>query len=139
MPKWLWYSILTVLAWGTWGVVSKVALGMVSPMLNQVIFTLGLIPLVAIMMKSRHLFAGTKRRRGFAYAFITGILGGVGNVTFFEALSHGGKASAVVPVTGLYPLLTVVTAIPLLKEKLNWVQGVGIILAAAAILLFSTG
>jgi uncharacterized membrane protein len=138
MPRWLWYSILTTLSWGAWGVVSKLAMDKVSPMANQVVFTLGLVPLVLIVGRSRQVWTGRNRLRGGIFAFVTGILGGVGNVTMFEALSHGGKASAVVPVTGLYPLFTVVAAIPLLREKLNWVQGVGIGMAIVAILLFTT-
>ncbi len=119
--------------------VSKVAMDRMSPMVNQVIFTLGLVPLVGIVARSPQAWAGRDCLRGGTYAFVTGILGGVGNVTMYEALSHGGKASTVVPITGLYPLFTVVTAIPLLRERLNWVQAVGIGLAIVAILLFSTG
>jgi len=138
MPKWLWYSILTTIFWGAWGVVSKIAMNKISPMLNQVIFTLGLIPLVVLVARSQQIWTGRDRVRGGIFAFVTGILGGAGNITMYEALSHGGKASTVVPITGLYPLFTVLTAIPLLRERLNWVQGVGIGMAVAAILLFST-
>jgi len=112
MPKWLWYSILTTLFWGAWGVVSKIAMDKMSPMVNQVVFTLGLIPLVLIVAGSQQIWAGRDRVRGGIFAFVTGILGGVGNITMYEALSHGGKASTVVPITGLYPLFTVLTAIP---------------------------
>lgn len=139
MPKWLWYSILTIVFWGAWGVVSKAAMEMMSPLLNQVLFTVGLVPLALVCTLSKNVSVGTNRLRGGAYAFVTGILGGVGNVTFFEALSHGGKASIVVPITGLYPLLTVLTALPLLREKLNRIQAAGIALAVVAILLFSSG
>ena len=118
--------------------VSKVAMDKMSPMVNQVIFTLGLIPLVAFVARSQQIWSGRDRVRGGIFAFVTGILGGVGNITMFEALSHGGKASTVVPITGLYPLFTVLTAMPLLRERLNWVQGVGIGMAVVAILLFST-
>ena len=138
MPKWLWYSILTTIFWGAWGVVSKIAMNKISPMLNQVIFTLGLIPLVVLVARSQQIWTERDRVRGGIFAFVTGILGGAGNITMYEALSHGGKASTVVPITGLYPLFTVLTAIPLLRERLNWVQGVGIGMAVAAILLFST-
>jgi transporter family protein len=138
VPKWLWYSVLTIVVWGAWGVVSKAAMDMMSPLVNQVLFTLGLVPLVLATTLSKNVSAGTNKLRGSAYAFVTGILGGVGNVTFFEALSHGGKASIVVPMTGLYPLLTVLTAIPLLREKLNRVQILGIVLAVLAILSFSS-
>ena len=139
MAKWLWYSILTVLFWGAWGAVSKVAMQMMSPMVNQVIFTLGLIPLVLAVLRSKQAFEGRNRVLGGGFAFLTGILGGAGNITLYEALNHGGKASTVVPITGLYPLFTVVAALPLLRERLNRVQGIGIALAAAAILLFAGG
>jgi bacterial/archaeal transporter family protein len=139
MPKWLLYSILTVLLWGVWGFESKVALAKLSPMLNQVLFTLGLVPLVMSVSLSKQAMAGTNKLRGAVFALTTGMLGGVGNVTFFEALAHDGKASTVVPITGLYPLFTVVTALPLLGEKLNRVQAIGIILAVLAILLLSSG
>lgn len=139
MSKWLWYSILTVLFWGVWGAVSKVAMQMMSPMVNQVIFTLGLIPLVMVVLRSKQAFAGRNRVVGGGFAFVTGILGGAGNITLFEALNHGGKASVAVPITGLYPLFTVVAALPLLKERLNWVQAIGTALATAAILLLAGG
>jgi uncharacterized membrane protein len=112
---------------------------MMSPKVNQVIFTLGLIPLVVVVLRSKQAFAGRNRVVGGVFAFVTGILGGVGNITLYEALNHGGKASTVVPITGLYPLFTVVAALPLLRERLNRVQGVGIALAGAAILLFTSG
>ena len=138
-PKWVWYCLLTIVLWGAWGVVSKVAMGMMSPLLNQVLFTLGLAPLVLATTLSSSAFVGTNKLRGGAYAFATGILGGLGNVAFFEALSGDGKASIVVPLTGLYPLLTILTALPLLSERLNRIQAVGIVLAVAAIWLFSSG
>ena len=137
-PKWVWYSVLTIFLWGTWGLVSKVAMGMMSPLLSQVLFTLGLLPLALATALSRNAFAGVNKLRGSSYAFATGILGGLGNVAFFEALG-GGKASIVVPLTGLYPLLTILTALPLLRERLNRVQGAGIVLAVVAIWLFSSG
>jgi transporter family protein len=138
MPKWVRYSVLTILLWGAWGVVSKATVQLISPLLNQVLFTLGLAPLVLMSALSRRSLEGTHKLKGGAYAFATGLLGGLGNVTFFVALSRGGKASTVVPLTGLYPLLTIFTALIFLREKLNGVQLVGIVFAAAAIVLFSS-
>lgn len=138
MPKWLLYSVLTVIFWGAWAVVSKEALGGISPMQNQLLFTVGLMPLMLVAALSKNVSSGTDKRRGAVYAAVTGILGGTGNIAFFEALGHGGKASTVTPVTGLYPLLTVGTALLVLKERLNRVQVAGIAMALAAIWLFST-
>jgi transporter family protein len=138
MPKWLFYTLLTVLCWGIFGLTSKAATNAMAPMLNQVLFTVGLTPLVLILLRSKQLSSGTNKVRGAFLGFATGILGGVGNISFFEAFSHGGKASTVVTVTGLYPLVTIVVGLSVLKERLNRTQAAGIVLAIVAIYLFST-
>lgn len=139
MPAWLFYSILTVLLWGSWGVVSKAAVDIVSPLMNQVLYTLGLVPPLIVAARGRSLLAGTDKRRGTTYGVVTGLLGGVGNIAFFAALGAGGRASTVVPLTSVYPLFTVFAALIVLKEKLNRVQIVGIGLALVAIYLLSSG
>ena len=45
MPRWLAFSLLTILVWGAWGAVSKVASNGVDADTNQVFFTFGLLPL----------------------------------------------------------------------------------------------
>ena len=72
-----------------------------------------------------------------AAAMATGVLGGTGNLTLYQALRLGGEASVVFPLTGMYPLITIILARLLLKEKLNRVQAMGIALALVAIYLFS--
>ena len=87
MPRWLAFSVLTILVWGAWGVVSKVASEGVDADTNQVFFTFGLLPLIAIVWRSpRNAAGGAGRRVGIAWAFLTGILGGTGNIAFFHAL-----------------------------------------------------
>jgi uncharacterized membrane protein len=70
-------------------------------------------------------------------ATATGVLGGSGNVALYAALRLGGEASVIIPLTGMYPLVTVFIARFLLKEKLNRIQSLGIVLALIAIYLFS--
>src|ERR1041385_3625969 len=52
-----------------------------------------------------------------------------------EVFKSGEKTSTVVPLTALYPLVTILLAVPLLKEKLNRIQLIGVVLALAAIYL----
>lgn len=139
MPVWLWYSVLTILLWGAWGVVAKAAVEIISPLMNQVLYTLGLIPPLIVAARSRSLLAGSNKRRGTTYGVITGLLGGLGNIAFFAALGAGGKAATVVPLTAVYPLFSVIAALVLLKEKLNRVQVAGIGLAIIGVLLLSGG
>jgi transporter family protein len=136
-PRWLWWSVLAIVFFGAWGVVSKVAVDFTSPFVNQVIFTIGLVPVVVVATLSKNFSAGRNPRKGAVFGFITGILGGTGNIMFFLALNEGGKASTVVPVTGLYPMVTVFAALFLLRERLNRVQAVGIGLALTAIVLLN--
>ena len=72
---------------------------------------------------------------GFAIA--GGVLNGLGALTSFRALESGGKASVVISLISLYPLLTVVLAVVLLHERLTWTQAAGAILAIAAAIMLS--
>jgi transporter family protein len=137
MPRWLAFSLLTILSWGAWGVVSKIVSDGVDANTNQVFFTLGLLPLMLIVMRERTR-GGRQNRAGIGWAFLTGILGGTGNIAFFRALAVGGNASIVVPVTALFPLVTVILAVGVLHERLGTAQKVGLLLAFAAIYLLSS-
>jgi bacterial/archaeal transporter family protein len=138
MPAWFFYSLLTILAWGAWGAVSKIASAGVDAYTNQFFFSIGLLPLmVLVWWWSRNMKRSQGNTKGVAWAFLTGILGGIGNIAFFHALIIGGKASIVVPATALFPLVTVILAVVFLHERINTRQRVGLVLALAAIYLLS--
>lgn len=137
-PAWFWLSLLTVALWGAWGLQSKLIVDRISPWMNQVLFPLGLLPLMVAMLFSRRFVAGEsgRRRAGSFWALLTGVLGGLGNVAFYLALLHG-KVSVVAPLTGLFPLVTVAAARLFLKEQISRPQMLGLFLAVAAIYLLS--
>lgn len=137
LPAWLGYSLLTVLLWGAWGAVSKMASNGVDANTNQIYFTVGLLPIVLILFRSPRLKEGSSIVGGAGWAFITGILGGVGNIAFFYALHKGGKVSIVAPSTALFPVVTVVLAMVFLKERLGNLQKAGLVFALGAIYLLS--
>jgi drug/metabolite transporter (DMT)-like permease len=134
---WLRYSLLSMLAYGVWGAVSSLASQNVSPLTLQIVSTLGLFPVAAVLLFSKNIYQGADRRRGILLAMATGVIGGTGNLTLYQALRMGGEASVVFPLTGMYPLVTLILARLLLKERLNRVQALGIALALVAIYLFS--
>ena len=137
MPAWLRYSLLSMLAYGMWGAVSSMASQNVSPLTLQIVSTLGLFPVAAVLILSKNIYHGRNHRRGILLAMATGVIGGTGNLTLYQALRIGGEASVVFPLTGMYPLVTIMLARLLLKERLNRVQVLGIALALVAIYLFS--
>ena len=137
MPLWLRYSLITIILFGFWGFVSTVVTMDIAPLTVQVLSTIGLLPVAFVLFFSKNLKKGTNFRRGIVLATATGVLGGSGNIAMYKALQLGGEGSAVIPFTGMYPLVTVILARFLLKEKLNRIQSVGIVLALGAIYLFS--
>jgi transporter family protein len=159
LPSWLLWSLASIVLWGVWGLVSKVASEGVDAYVNQLLYTVGLAPLMVFVAWTVHRRSrgdsaepgnepgngpgsetGKNRKdrlHGIFWAFLTGILGGVGNLAFFQALVKGGKASVVAPVTALFPMVTVVLALVFLKERLGRVQWVGLGLAFVAIYLLS--
>lgn len=138
LPRWLAFSLLTIVCWGAWGAVSKVASDGVDANTNQIFFTLGLLPLIVYVARSPRLKGGAERRAGIGWAFLTGILGGTGNIAFFRALGVGGQASVVVPATALFPVVTVILALSFLRERLGRAQIAGLAIALVAIYLLST-
>jgi transporter family protein len=139
MPKWLLYSLLAVLSWGVWGLVSKVAADKVAPLPNQVLSTLGLIIPALAAFRAKHFVTGSSAdlRHGLGFGFLSGLTGALGNLALFAALSHEGKASIVFPLTALYPLVTVAGAAVVLREKLHRVQAAGIALALVSIVVLN--
>jgi uncharacterized membrane protein len=66
-----------------------------------------------------------------------GALNGLGAWTSFRALESGGKASIVISLVSLYPLLTVVLAVLILGERLTILQTGGALTAIVAAILLS--
>ena len=137
MPRWLGFSLITIALFGGWGFVSTVIAKEVAPLTAQVLCTIGLLPVALILSFSHNLRKGTNFGAGIALATLTGVLAGSGNVALYKALRIGGEGSIVIPLTGMYPLVTVILARVLLKERLNRTQTLGIGLAVVAIYLFS--
>jgi transporter family protein len=141
MPLWLLWSLVTIVLWGTWGLVSKIASVGVDAYSNQLFYTAGLLPLMVFVGWTVHRSKASEKRErrkaGVFWAFFTGMLGGVGNIAFFEAMVKGGDASVVAPVTALFPTVTVLLALIFLKERLRRTQWLGLGLAFLAIYLLS--
>ncbi len=70
-------------------------------------------------------------------SILGGVLNGLGALTSFAALESGGKASIVISLISLYPLLTVAAAVLFLHERLTPLQALGAVLAIVAAILLS--
>jgi drug/metabolite transporter (DMT)-like permease len=125
-----------MLIWALWGLVAN-APKTGSSLFFQAASTIGLLPVISVFLASSKLLAGTEPVRGGALAFGSGLCAAAGNLGLLEALQRGGETSVVYPLTGIYPLVTVVLAELVLKERMNRWQVLGVALALAAITLFN--
>jgi uncharacterized membrane protein len=140
MAGWVFWTLLTILTWGIWAVLSKLlALEIASPAHSQLVSTIGLVPVVVALylMKDKESPLSGNRMRGTWLALGSGLVSCLGSIAYFDVFSRGAKAVAATPITALYPAVTVLLAIPILKERVSLLQWLGIGLSLAAIYLFN--
>jgi uncharacterized membrane protein len=132
---WLVYSMTAALCWGVWGVLAKFISGDISPYANHLMFTIGMLfTLPFVIGKCRKKNANLK---GIVWGIVAGILAVIGNVAVYQSFRVGGLAAVVIPVTNLYPLVTIVIALLVFKEKMHWMNGIGILIVVPAIVMLS--
>jgi uncharacterized membrane protein len=134
--KWFWYSILCVLSWGGWALLSKLGSKEIPADTMQFLFTFGALPVALVLLAARR-FRLEKSPKGIGFAVLNGVLSGIGGLAFFAAFRSGGNTSVITAATSLYPMITVVLAVTILRERLTWVQVTGLGFAAAAFIIFS--
>ena len=127
----------TIVAWGTWGVFSKLAVERID---QQVLVWGSLIVVPAIflvyLVASGQLVPLKMNTPGIAFAMLGGVGAALGTVCFYLLLARE-RASLTVPMTSLYPGLTVLLSVLFLKEELNGLHLLGILFALAAVALLS--
>lgn len=132
---WLIYAILAALSWGLWGILTKLISSDISPFVIHFMFTIGMLfslPFVIRKCKIREV-----SRKGFIWGISAGVLAALGNVSVYQSFSMGGQAAVVIPITNLYPIITIVIALFVFKEKLHWLNGIGILIVIPAIIILS--
>jgi transporter family protein len=134
--RWFWYSILCVLCWGAWALLSKLGSREIPPETMQFLFTVGTLPVGIALLIARR-FKLEKSAKGISYAVLNGILAGVGGLTLFAAYHTNSNTSVITATTALYPMITVVLAVLILRERLTATQVLGLAFAGAAFVLFS--
>ncbi len=128
------YALLACFWWGLFGFLAKIGSNQVNAADMQILFAGGTAPLAAFLLLRR---TGLRAdHRGRFIGIVIGIAAGLGGIAYFVAMA-GGKASLVGPVTSLFPLVTVVLATLVLKERLNRFQTAGIVLALISAVLLA--
>lgn len=137
IPRWLVLAAIAVVLWGLWAVLGRVLGDRLTAGQGQALSTLGVLPVMGILAKSGRLRIIGDRKRGVLTGLASGLLVCLGNVAYYQALRLGEKTSTVIPLTALYPLVTIALAVLFLRERLNRFQGTGVVCALVAIYLFN--
>jgi transporter family protein len=121
--------------WTIWGVAVKLSTRYADT--SSLILAQGvgnMVVTLAVAVWTRFHIQG--KPTGLALGLAAGIVGTLGTLFFYMALSRG-RASVVVPMTALYPLLVAIIGITVLREPFTWKVGLGTGFAVVAMLLFS--
>ena len=136
MHVWLAFSVLALVLWGITGVTQKLATNRITSERSFLWFCWAMVALSVAVLLLVHLHWGLGRLIVIC-SIAGGALNGLGAWTSFRALESGGKASIVISLVSLYPLLTVVLAVLILGERLTVLQTGGALTAIAAAILLS--
>ncbi|MFN4045827.1 MAG: EamA family transporter [Acidilobaceae archaeon] len=140
MDAWLIASLMVILIWGLWGVMLKYA-GLYmewyyvyagSAMGAFIVYAI-FISILTITGK----LSISLQAKPLAIAAAGGLLGALGGILMVIALK-AGEASIVVPLTALYPLVTVLVSYAILGEPMTARKMAGLMLAIIAVILLST-
>jgi bacterial/archaeal transporter family protein len=136
MHFWFWMSTVALILFGITGVTQKLSTNRISFELSFLWFSAAFLLLALIIGITVSL--DWRLTPGLvALAALGGLLNGLGGLTSFAALEKGGKASVVIPIVNLYPLVTIAGAWIFLGERLTLTQGAGIVFALVAVILLS--
>jgi transporter family protein len=133
--EWFIFALCSLVMWGLWGFFQKLATNHIGPKNVYVFAGIGPIIVVLFVLLSLH-FRVQVNREGIVYALFAGLAGSLGGLFFVHSVSRG-KASIVITLTALYPVVTILLSLIMLKEQLTIKQGIGIILALISMVLLA--
>ncbi len=134
---WLELSLLAAGLWGLWGFLSKVATLQLPAGAVYLISVVGYVAVTGYLAAIGGL-AIPWHPGGLAAALGAGICMAFGLLCFFKALAGGPSVGVVVPLTALYPLVTVILSWTLLREGFSLRQLAGLALALPTVWLLSS-
>jgi transporter family protein len=124
MSAWLTFSLVALSFWGVWGLLTKVATLYLPP-----------LPIIGFLLVDAG-FRVPWHPIGWSVSVAAGACAALGLLCYYRALA-GGAAARVVPLTAMYPVVTVILSYFLLKENITFRHLAGIVAALAAVWLLS--
>jgi uncharacterized membrane protein len=127
MATWLLLALLAAFLWGIVGVLQKLGSTRLDAASLLVWVTAGYILALPCFWWGAQL--PTLSPRALLLGAAAGTINGLGTWFLFAAFEKGAKASVAIPLTALYPLVTLGLAFLFLSERLTLLEWVGVLLA----------
>ncbi len=124
--------VAVIILWGLWGFLGKLGVQKIG---LQVSFWSSLtlaLSIITYLFFSHQLLPLKNDTGGIALALLAGISSALASILFYILLEKK-PAGFLVTVTALYPLVTLLLSVLLLKESLTAIKIVGFVLAIAAL------
>ncbi len=136
MQHWFLLASIALVFFGITGITQKLSTNSISFELSFVWFTVAFV-VISVVIAATMTLDWRISPALVALAALGGLLNGLGALTSFAALKQGGKASVVIPIINLYPLVTIAGARIFFGERLTVPQIAGIICALLAVVLLA--
>ncbi|MGH9396933.1 MAG: EamA family transporter [Terriglobia bacterium] len=136
LPPWFWLAIIVLVSWGVVGLLQKLSTNHLSAETAFAWLVVGFFILDPwLYSKPSFLQYSVK---SLTWVLLSAFLNGLGAWALLAAMKNGGKASIVVPLTALYPIVTALLAVTTLHEIVTRAQAGGILCGLIAAGLLST-
>lgn len=139
MTNWLTLALLAAVTWGVVGFLQKISVSRLPASVLIVWVVVGLTLTIPFFLP----FWTDGRQQlmdhpdMIAIGVVSGLFNGAGAWFLFRSLELGGKASIAIPLTAMYPLITVALSVAFLSEQLAPHQWGGVALASFGAALLS--
>jgi drug/metabolite transporter (DMT)-like permease len=135
LTAWFWFALLSLAAFGVVGLLQKLSTNRLSAESAMIWLVVGYLIPLPLLYPGSVLWGYSAQN--LAWALAGGLLNAFGSWAMLAALRSGGKASIVVPLTALYPLVVVLVAPYVFQEPITAWQGLGIACSLVAVVLLS--
>jgi bacterial/archaeal transporter family protein len=135
IAPWLLFTVLALAAFGVVGLLQKLSTDLVSAESALVWLIAGFVMLEPCVFPGKSLWRYSAA--SIALVLLSGALNALGSWAILAAMKNGGKASVVVPLTAVYPMVVCLGAPFVLHEHITRMQGAGIACGLAAIFLLA--
>lgn len=135
LSSWYFPSLIALLLYGAWGYWGTRASSFINPLSITFYSSIGVLVsgVIALILLD---FKPDFCAKGSTYGLLNGLASGIACIFFILALRNG-PAMPVVLMTSMYPMITLLLSIIFLKQGLTLKQGLGMVFAITALILFS--